>query len=384
MLTTREVIKTFYNALLQRLKKHRGDWNQNDPTADDYIKNRPFYAGEPVETVLVEESTVSFADTGYDFYVGEIQSIFKATVGETYKVSWDGTVYECTCVGFGRGLVIGNLSIPGAGSDTGEPFAIAIYNGEEIEILTADTSASHTFSISGFVQEVVKINEKYLPQNLATKSEVETVQSTADNAQTVANNAKTVANNAKTTANNAKTTANNAKITADAAKTTADAAKTTANAAKTTADAAKTTANNAKITADAAKTTADAAKTTADAANAKVAKALTVSPNGDIYVPVDAMNGGTYPKLHLMSKDQYHNSSFVVTESTGLLIQVYRDGGLQSNISNPSTVEFQASGSRCMRLKGIDELIMNSSTPGSTKEFKITVDDSGTLRAIEV
>ena len=370
MLTTREVIKTFYNALLQRLKKHRGDWNQNDPTADDYIKNRPFYAGEPVETVLVEESTVSFADTGYDFYVGEIQSIFKATVGETYKVSWDGTVYECTCVGFRRGLVIGNLSIPGAGSDTGEPFAIAIYNGKEIEILTADTSASHTFSISGFVQEVVKINEKYLPQNLATKSEVETVQSTADNTQTVADNAKTTANDAKTTANDAKSTANNAKSTADAAKITADNAQTVANDTRSTA-------NNAK-------TTADAAKTTADAANAKVAKALTVSPNGDIYVPVDAMNGGTYPKLHLMSKDQYHNSSFVVTESTGLLIQVYRDGGLQSNISNPSTVEFQASGSRCMRLKGIDELIMNSSTPGSTKEFKITVDDSGTLRAIEV
>ena len=32
----------------------------------------------------------------------------------------------------------------------------------------------------------------------------------------------------------------------------------------------------------------------------------------------------------------------------------------------------------------VDELIMNSSTPDSTKKFRITVDDSGTLKATEV
>lgn len=40
------------------------DWNQNDSTAADYVKNRPFYTGKPVETVLVEESTVPFTDYG--------------------------------------------------------------------------------------------------------------------------------------------------------------------------------------------------------------------------------------------------------------------------------------------------------------------------------
>lgn len=43
MLTIRELIKTLYNAFIQKLKKHRGNWEQNDPAADDYIKNRPFY-----------------------------------------------------------------------------------------------------------------------------------------------------------------------------------------------------------------------------------------------------------------------------------------------------------------------------------------------------
>ena len=139
------------------------DWNQNDETATDYIKNRPFYTGDPVETVFVEESTVSFADSNRGFYMGQIQSNFEATVGETYKVTWDGTVYECICVDDEGLPVIGNPSIVGRGSDTGEPFFMIVNNGVRIEIGTNDTSASHTFSISGFVTEVIKIDEKYLP-----------------------------------------------------------------------------------------------------------------------------------------------------------------------------------------------------------------------------
>ena len=134
------------------------DWNQNDGTQPDYVKNRPFYTGDPVETVLVEESTISFEDI-----LSEFPSTFEATIGETYKVSWDGTVYECTCVTYNGRLFIGNLSIMGFGSDTGEPFLMMINNGIAIGIVATDAPASHAFSISGIAQEVVKIDEKYLP-----------------------------------------------------------------------------------------------------------------------------------------------------------------------------------------------------------------------------
>ena len=138
------------------------DWNQNDETAQDYVKNRPFYMGDPVEAVLVEESTVSFIEHN-GLYMMEVPSTFEATVGETYKVSWDGTVYECTCGDIEGSLYIGNQSIRGVGSDTGEPFFMGVYNGSGILIATTDTSASHTFSINGVTSEVVKIDEKYLP-----------------------------------------------------------------------------------------------------------------------------------------------------------------------------------------------------------------------------
>ena len=146
----------------------QSDWNQNDETAADYVKNRPFYTGGPVETVLVEESTVSFAAAN-GAYMGELQSTFSATVGETYKVSWDGTVYECTCAIVQGLLALGNTSIMGSGSDTGEPFLIGVFNGKRIIIQTTDTSASHTISISSYAESVVKIDQKYLP--LASETE---------------------------------------------------------------------------------------------------------------------------------------------------------------------------------------------------------------------
>ena len=154
------------------------DWNQNDETQPDYVKNRPFYTGT-VKTVLMEESTVEFVKD-HGMYVAEFPSTFVLTVGETYKVYWDGAAYECTCVSFSNIPLIGNLSIMGAGSDTGEPFLIGVKNGVKIQIVAADTSASHTFSISRFTQEVVKIDEKYLPDTVATKSEVEATQEVLD------------------------------------------------------------------------------------------------------------------------------------------------------------------------------------------------------------
>ena len=211
------------------------DWDQNDVTASSYIKNRPFYTGDPVETVFVEESTVAFVEN-HGLYVADFPSTFVATIGETYKVSWDGTTYECACADINGTPAIGNLSIAGAGSDTGEPFLMIIRNGREIRIGTADTSASHTISISGWTTQVVKIDEKYLPDTVATKSDVEAAQVMANNAQSTADSAQSTAGVAHTIANNAKTAAGNAQTTANNAKTAAENAQTTANNAKTAAD----------------------------------------------------------------------------------------------------------------------------------------------------
>ena len=158
-----KVIKSALDSLSEEIVNlPQPDWNQNDDTQLDYVKNRPFYTGDPVETVLVEESTVTFEEGG-GLYEAEFPSTFEATAGDTYKVTWDGTVYECTCVDLDETLVLGNLSVVGAGSDTGEPFVMSVINGEGIWLITTDSSTSHTFSISGMVAPVVKIDKRYLP-----------------------------------------------------------------------------------------------------------------------------------------------------------------------------------------------------------------------------
>ena len=161
-----DILEKFKKEILEEAgeKNIQPDWNQNDSTQPDYVKNRPFYTGDSVETVLVEESTVSFASEN-GMYIGELESTFSPTVGETYKVSWDGTVYECTCVNFNGGPAIGNISIIGAGSDTGEPFIMYAYPNGWFMIVTADTSASHTFFISGIVEPIVKIPAKYIDKD---------------------------------------------------------------------------------------------------------------------------------------------------------------------------------------------------------------------------
>ena len=151
------------------------DWNQNDDTQPDYIKNRPFYTGDSVETVVVEERTVAFNDPGFGVYVAEFETTFVPTVGETYKVSWDGTVYECACINFNDATVIGNLSITGEGADSGEPFAIGMITVGQIQIITQNTSASHTISISERTIQVVKIDPKYIRDMYYTADSVETV-----------------------------------------------------------------------------------------------------------------------------------------------------------------------------------------------------------------
>ena len=143
----------------------QSDWNQNDETAVDYVKNRPFYTGNPVETVLVEERTLSFteADPGAGIYTSDFAVAYSFIAGETCTVYWDGNAYELAWKNFEGGtLYLGNLSIVTGGTDAGEPF-FALTDNSRMMVYIVDASASHTFSISKVAPEVVKVDTKYLP-----------------------------------------------------------------------------------------------------------------------------------------------------------------------------------------------------------------------------
>lgn len=164
MLTTREVIKTFYNALLQRLKKHRGDWNQNDPTADDYIKNRPFYTDGTKKIVNVPEQKITIpSKRPYTAWL-ILPELIEFVVGQTYEVKWDDKTYSCVAFDmYGIGT-IGNrvLFDDGTGTDTGEPFIIMISKAEGFgRVFAPEAIGTHTVEVT--TTKVVTLNRKYLP-----------------------------------------------------------------------------------------------------------------------------------------------------------------------------------------------------------------------------
>ena len=162
------------------------DWNQNDSTQPDYVKNRPFYTGSMVEMVMLPETTITITAGSQNLISSSFPYSFEP--GKTYIITFDGVDTEYTAYEAEGFVVIGyDYSSVAGGS------GYIVMNGSRaIALATLDTSlnGSHTIAIKGYTQEIIKIDEKYLPDNLATKSDVEAAQTTAENAQTTASNAK--------------------------------------------------------------------------------------------------------------------------------------------------------------------------------------------------
>lgn len=138
------------------------DWNQNDETAPDYVKNRTHYAADETETVFLPAATYDFAeDRGAMF--GELP-INAIKGGATYVVTMDGVEYVCNAKPYYEDYwFIGNDMFIG-GEDTGEPFCIA-WEGGGYCVVFNDAAAQHTISIIERNSAVVTLPEKFLPMD---------------------------------------------------------------------------------------------------------------------------------------------------------------------------------------------------------------------------
>lgn len=246
---------------------------------DFVMRNRPCYRdylGSETVTKTVQIGAGTFEDNN-----GRAMATFSATdpaftgfvLGETYTVTIDGVIADYVARNFSPiseelGTIIGTITTYNAEDNTFDGWIClgsVSPSGEALGIaLTHDTSfVGKTISISYTRTETVtRYNTKLLPEYLlpaflrknvvASKSEVQKAQTTADNAQTAADNAKTAAQSAlnlagtaKSTASSAQATASNAQAAANTAKSKADEAKTKAINAYTKASIAETTAQNA-------------------------------------------------------------------------------------------------------------------------------------------
>lgn len=179
-----EHLKVFYNALKQKMKNSRGNWEQNDSTADDYIKNRPFYTDD-VKEITIINTTVSPGGTSTNTYgssggyqaIIEDSSLKNFNIGQEYSVIWDNVTYKCTafiCDNIPM-PAIGNAEIIGASSSSSinAPFLIVIFEEEGAGIVVFDIDSTHSVVVKTNQEVIHKLDEKYLPEDIARKEDVD-------------------------------------------------------------------------------------------------------------------------------------------------------------------------------------------------------------------
>lgn len=192
---------------------------------------------------------------------------------------------------------------------------------------------------------------------------------------------------------------------ANAAKTAAETAQSTANSAKTTAETAQSTANTAKTAAETAQSTANAAKTAAiftePKGNYKTSGSgcfgfgLSYNNNNNAIGFFRSSNGaGAIVGILGRSLAEWNTSRILSSTELFLLqelpvltpTQLRLLPSANSSYTKTSMVTLGSKygyNGASLTIDGYG-IIINSSTPDSTKKFKITVDDTGTISATEV
>lgn len=140
------------------------DWNQNDQTARDYIKNRPFYTGEVVQTEIIPEQTYTLSSDGrFNVYTDESGTYpYSLEYGKNYIVVYNGTTYELTSSNYSGIPYVGDIG-PLQGIEATVPFAIVACNGL-LQIVDYNSNTEVTFKIIGDRADIIQIDLKYIPE----------------------------------------------------------------------------------------------------------------------------------------------------------------------------------------------------------------------------
>lgn len=136
------------------------------------LTDKPFYS-EMVEGEILPETTVELnPDDGGMAPINKLGLV----AGQTYTVNWNGTEKEYICKealveGIVLAVGLGNVESIAETGDSGDTFAIADFTAEGqaslgVEAIVVDLTGatSATFSVSGMVETIHPLEKKYLPE----------------------------------------------------------------------------------------------------------------------------------------------------------------------------------------------------------------------------
>ena len=175
-------LKEFVNSKIKLVRKDidslpQADWNQNDPTAKDYVRNRTHYVSRESRVVVPEQEVTTDVQDKFNVAVlnnadlDAIKTLYDSKDDTTFDVVFDGTSYSCKWLEQGGNRIpfFGNSAIIQEGlTDTGEPFIFffRLFGNDATIEIACKVAGTHTVAVS-YQQDVVhKIDGKFLPDDI--------------------------------------------------------------------------------------------------------------------------------------------------------------------------------------------------------------------------
>ena len=345
------------------------DWDQDDDTADDYIKNRPFYDRKASARLL--NGNVKF--TSYnDLYIAKPTFEYDFIIGETYTVKFDGRTYRCNATKINDyWYALGNLSLINMGKNTNEPFVIEKQS-SGYSIKTNISKSNISVEVTGNAMIATKIPERYLPDNIGSGS---SVQPDWDQKDATANDY--IKN--KPNVIGAKGTGLYSEIfnypSNHMNKNTASGEASHAEGMATTASGKYSHAEGKETKAEGYQSHSEGFKTTAKGDHSHAEGSFT-----------SATKTGTHAEgLQTIASSVYQHvqGQYNIEDTTGTYAHIVGNGTKEASRSNAHTLDWSGNAWYAGTVEGT-AMIVKSSTSGSSKRFKITVDDSGAITATEI
>ena len=318
----------------------QSDWNQNDETQPDYVKNRPFYE-ETETTPILESQQIDFSQS---FRIPT--SIVK---GNTYLITWDGTDYTITATE--KEIIAGEIYIPYLEQADG------LFEIEDMTMRAADNGI-HTVAISLVDSTIKTIDEKFIPSSILNKM---------DTLNPVGKGSFSLNRSPNYTAGDY-SFAEGYYTVASGNASHAEGHETMATESNSHAEGSLTIASGIDSHAEGQTTTSSGPASHAEG-NYTIASGAYSHAEGDSTIA--------------SSKNQHVQGKYNVEDSSGTYAHIVGNGTADTARSNAHTLDWSGNAWYAGTVEG-KALILPSSTENSTKKFRITVNDSGTLTATEI
>ena len=346
-----------------------------------------FYLGSTTETTTTQicHGVMSVKDgqtQGEGALTIDDMSFAGFVEGETYTVVVNGVSGEYVAKLIDRNVMVTNIA--DFENMPEDYWAAAFAPGTGAYIVSgsyanATISISQTKTVTSKKYQAKKLDKSLLPDEVesgieAANTKAATALSAAQAAQDTANEAISSANTAQTTANTAQSTANTAKSTAESAQTTANAALPKTGGELSGAISVTDGTNTAKL-------------------DSSVLHINNV-PRGatqvvdKVYIDYDqiflGLNQSSTPGIALARNKGSSTPAYLwLSHSTGT-VKIRSNGEIYSSNKLVLLCQNELEIRRVGTTPTATSLVLHSSTLGSNKRFRITVDDAGTLKATEV